>query len=169
MVLGYYYLCDAGYTNGEGFLAPYRAQRYHLNDWRQGRQPTSPKEFFNMKHSSARNIIERAFGLLKGRWAILRSRSFYPIKTQCWIISACALLHNYIRREMSLDPEENSPLSDNSGAQELDGEHIRYVETSDAWSDWRDKLAEEIYEQWRASRHELEMMFTWYLFILLYS
>ena len=70
---------------------------------------------------------------------------------------------------MSLDPEENSPLSDNSGAQELDGEHIRYVETSDAWSDWRDKLAEEIYEQWRASRHELEMMFTWYLFILLYS
>ena len=46
MVLGYYYLCDAGYTNGEGFLAPYRAQRYHLNDWRQGRQPTSPEEFF---------------------------------------------------------------------------------------------------------------------------
>ncbi|KAL0000657.1 hypothetical protein SO802_014438 [Lithocarpus litseifolius] len=150
---GYYYLCDAGYTNGEGFLAPYRAQRYHLNDWRQGHQPTSPKEFFNMKHSSARNIIERAFGLLKGRWAILRSRSFYPIKTQCWIISACALLHNYIRREMSLDPEENSPLSDNSSAQELDGERIRYVETSDAWSDWRDKLAEEMYEQWRASRH----------------
>ncbi|GAV85624.1 LOW QUALITY PROTEIN: DDE_4 domain-containing protein, partial [Cephalotus follicularis] len=28
---GYYYLCDAGYTNGEGFLAPYRRQRYHLN------------------------------------------------------------------------------------------------------------------------------------------
>ena len=54
---------------------------------------------------------------------------------------------------MSLDPQENSPLSDNSGAQELDGEHITYVETSNAWSDWRDKLAEEMYEQWRASRH----------------
>ncbi|KAJ9564626.1 hypothetical protein OSB04_000592 [Centaurea solstitialis] len=26
------YLCDAGYTNGEGFLTPYRGQRYHLND-----------------------------------------------------------------------------------------------------------------------------------------
>ncbi|XP_039042531.1 uncharacterized protein LOC120181490 [Hibiscus syriacus] len=33
---GCYYLCDAGYTNGEGFLAPYRGQRYHLNDWREG-------------------------------------------------------------------------------------------------------------------------------------
>ena len=27
--IGFYYLCDAGYTNGEGFLAPYRAERYH--------------------------------------------------------------------------------------------------------------------------------------------
>lgn len=30
--VGTYYLCDAGYTNGEGFLTPYRGQRYHLND-----------------------------------------------------------------------------------------------------------------------------------------
>ena len=48
MVLGYYYLCDAGYTNCEGFLAPYR----------QGHQPTTPKEFFNMKHSFTRNFSE---------------------------------------------------------------------------------------------------------------
>ncbi|XVE64501.1 hypothetical protein DITRI_Ditri07aG0105500 [Diplodiscus trichospermus] len=53
---GNYYLCDAGYTNGEGFLAPYRGQRYHLNDWREGHQPTTPQEYFNMKHSQARNV-----------------------------------------------------------------------------------------------------------------
>ncbi|XP_062088136.1 protein ALP1-like [Humulus lupulus] len=62
---GYYYLCDAGYPNSEGFLTPYRGQRYHLNDW--DIPPNTPEEFFNMKHSSARNIVERAFGLLKGR------------------------------------------------------------------------------------------------------
>ena len=77
--IGYYYLVDAGYTNCKGFLAPYKAQRYHLNDWRDGHQPRTPEEFFNMKHSSARNVIERCFGLLKLRWAILRSPSFYPI------------------------------------------------------------------------------------------
>ncbi|CAB4289004.1 unnamed protein product [Prunus armeniaca] len=60
-----YYLVDAGYPNGEGFLAPYRGQQYHLNDWRDGYQPTTPKEFFNMKHSLARNVIERCFGLFK--------------------------------------------------------------------------------------------------------
>ena len=68
----YYYLVDVGYTNGEGFLAPYRGQRYHLNDWREGHQPTTAREYFNMKHSSARNVIERCFGVLKARFGILR-------------------------------------------------------------------------------------------------
>ncbi|PPD76885.1 hypothetical protein GOBAR_DD26175 [Gossypium barbadense] len=57
---GCYYLVDAGYTNCEGFLVPFRGQRYHLNEWRQGYQPSSPQEFFNMKHASARNIIMSA-------------------------------------------------------------------------------------------------------------
>ncbi|TYK18962.1 retrotransposon protein [Cucumis melo var. makuwa] len=65
---GYYYLCDAGYPNAEGFLAPYRGQWYHLQEWRgAANAPTNAKEYFNMKHFSARNVIERAFGVLKGR------------------------------------------------------------------------------------------------------
>ncbi|KAA0032256.1 retrotransposon protein [Cucumis melo var. makuwa] len=41
------------------------------------------KEYFNMKHSSTRNVIERAFGVLKGRWAILHGKSYYPLQVQC--------------------------------------------------------------------------------------
>ncbi|TYK00703.1 putative nuclease HARBI1 [Cucumis melo var. makuwa] len=64
---GYYYLVDAGYPNADGFLAPYRGQRYHLQEWRGTENALSTsKEFFNMKHSSARNVIERAFSVLKG-------------------------------------------------------------------------------------------------------
>ena len=55
--IGNYYLCDAGYTNGEGFLAPYRGQRHHLNDWSEHHQPTTPQEYFNMKHFQARNCM----------------------------------------------------------------------------------------------------------------
>ena len=76
---------------------PYRGQRYHLSD--KGHPPETPKEIFNMRHSSCRNVIERAFGLLKGRWAILRGKSYYPIKVQIRIIVACCLLHNFIKRE----------------------------------------------------------------------
>ncbi|KAI8570668.1 hypothetical protein RHMOL_Rhmol01G0053900 [Rhododendron molle] len=78
---GHYYLVDTGYTNGNGFLAPYHGQRYHINIWRQGHILTSKEEYFNMKHSVARNVIERSFGVLKMRFAILRSPSYYPIRT----------------------------------------------------------------------------------------
>ncbi|KAH6793828.1 hypothetical protein C2S52_004305 [Perilla frutescens var. hirtella] len=78
---GSYYLCDGGYTNANGFLAPYRGVRYHLQEWDGASSgPQNSQEYFNLKHAKARNVIEWSFGLLKGRWAILRSNSFYPIK-----------------------------------------------------------------------------------------
>ncbi|MFQ6667455.1 hypothetical protein Gotur_033475 [Gossypium turneri] len=61
-----------------------------------GYQSSTPEEFCNMKHASARNVIERCFGLLKLRWGILRSRSFYPVRAHNRIIIACCLLHNFI-------------------------------------------------------------------------
>ncbi|XP_074337534.1 uncharacterized protein LOC141674731 [Apium graveolens] len=64
-----YFLADLGYSNCEGFLTPYKHTRYYLNLWH-GNTPTNYKELFNLRHSSARNCFERAFGLLKKRWAI---------------------------------------------------------------------------------------------------
>nr|CAD1825799.1 unnamed protein product [Ananas comosus var. bracteatus] len=126
----YYYLCDAGYPNGEGFLTPYRGRRYHLSEWRQNREPQTPQEFYNYKHSSARNVIERCFELLKGRWAIHRGKSYYPLKAACRIISASAVLHNHIRRKMPIDPYENE-LSEIDPTKEIQGDNITYIKTSD--------------------------------------
>ncbi|KAL6180386.1 hypothetical protein ACLB2K_047049 [Fragaria x ananassa] len=95
---------DAGYAIVRVFLTPYRGASYHIEE-RDGRRPRNREQYFNMKHASARNVIERCFGVLKGRWAILRS-PFYPVDTQTQIILACCLLHNLIRREMSQDPME---------------------------------------------------------------
>ncbi|KAG6503230.1 hypothetical protein ZIOFF_035541 [Zingiber officinale] len=78
---GYYYLVDSGYCNVNGFLTPYRGQRYDLKEF-DGHQPETAEEYFNTKHSKARNVIERCFGLLKGRWKILPSPSFFAIQTQ---------------------------------------------------------------------------------------
>ena len=130
----------------KGFLAPYRGQRYHLNDWREGHMPTTHEEFFNMKHFAARNVIERCFGLLKLRWAILRSPCFYPIKTQCKIILACCLIHNLIKREMPVDPlEQELDVQDH----QVVGEPITIIEPSDQWSAWRRNLAIQMFNEWR--------------------
>ncbi|KAK2656298.1 hypothetical protein Ddye_009350 [Dipteronia dyeriana] len=154
---GNYYLAGAGYINGQGFLAPYRGNRYHLREWEDfDRAPMNQEEYFNMKHSQARNIIERCFGLLKKRWAILRSPSFYPIRFQGRMIIACALLHNFIRMYMDVDPEEYTPIT----LHELpigedvpnEFESIDVVEASDEWSRWRDDLAEEMFDSWMSRR-----------------
>jgi len=61
-----YFLVNEKYTNGLGFLTPYRRTRYHLNEW-VGNTPQNYKELFNSCHSTAKNVIERSFGILKKR------------------------------------------------------------------------------------------------------
>lgn len=43
---------------------------------------------------------------MKIRWGILRSASYYPVRVHNRLIMACFLLHNFIRREMEVDPLE---------------------------------------------------------------
>nr|XP_048335944.1 uncharacterized protein LOC107429887 isoform X2 [Ziziphus jujuba var. spinosa] len=98
-----------------------------------------------MKHASARNIIERCFGVLKMRWAILRSPSFYPITTQIKTITACCLIHNLIRREMTLDPGEvEYDRMENVDINEEE-DIIGSIASSDRWTNWRDELANQMF------------------------
>ncbi|KAL2249896.1 UNVERIFIED_CONTAM: hypothetical protein Sindi_2463300 [Sesamum indicum] len=70
---GKYYLVDSTYPNVPGFLVSYRQDRYHINSFRgNNRQAHSPKELFNQRYSQLRNVIERAFGVLKNRFSILK-------------------------------------------------------------------------------------------------
>ncbi|XP_040385299.1 uncharacterized protein LOC121055969 [Oryza brachyantha] len=95
---GKFYLVDGGYANTPYFLAPYRGVRYHLKE--QGRKNCRPKDYkelFNLRHALLRNHIERAIGVLKMRFPILKVATFYPIETQVIIPAAAAVLHNIIR------------------------------------------------------------------------
>ncbi|KAL8489863.1 hypothetical protein ACS0TY_025665 [Phlomoides rotata] len=152
---GNYYLCDNGYPNCEGFLTPYKGVRYHLNEWT-ARQPQNFQEYFNMKHTRARNVIEHAFGLLKMRWGIICGPSWYDIQTTNQIIMTCCLIHNYIRREMDVDPLESS-LDDYMATLASDGDmtgNADIVDTLDStseWTVWRDTRALNMYNDWRTS------------------
>lgn len=108
-------------------------------------RPQNARELFNLRHTRARNIIERAFAVLKMRWGILRSASFYPLKIQVRLIMACFLLHNFIRGEMHNDPIEQH-IAGATQAQEAeeghgDPEFIDQVEPTTAWNQMRDDLA----------------------------
>ncbi|KAG8382503.1 hypothetical protein BUALT_Bualt05G0084000 [Buddleja alternifolia] len=138
-----------GYTNGNGFLAPYRGIRCHHHEWNNCNvAPQNYIEFFNKTHSKARNCIERSFGLLKMRFAVLRSNTFYPIKVQNRIIMGCCLVHNFIRMEMAVDPLEALVDEIDDPSDDPDIAYIEQVAPSQQWNNWRDGLARSMYQQW---------------------
>ena len=82
-----YWLGDAGYTNTDTVLVPYRATRYHLREQRLASQkPANLKELFNLRHASLRNVIERIFGVLKRKFKVPQTPAEYSIETQTHII-----------------------------------------------------------------------------------
>ncbi|KAF3790699.1 hypothetical protein EJ110_NYTH03084 [Nymphaea thermarum] len=95
---GKYYLGDGGYPNIRGLLTSYRGHRYHLSEFNApgARRVICAEELFNHHHSSLRTTVERAFGLLKGRFPILKTQVSYPYHTQAAIVLATCVLHNFI-------------------------------------------------------------------------
>ena len=116
-MVGKYYLVDSAYRNIPGFLAPYRGTPQHQPERRRGF--TSPQQLFNTRHSALRNVIERCFGVLKRRFAILRGPvpNFY-MTTQINVVIACCTLHNFIRDELLVDDIFN----DHKQEMEVEGE-----------------------------------------------
>ncbi|XP_060675051.1 uncharacterized protein LOC125422919 [Ziziphus jujuba] len=96
---GEYYVVDSGIPCTVGFLSPFRGERYHLQEYHgRGRQPRGPKELFNYRHSSLRNVIERYFGVLKAWFRILKMMLPYKQSRQPLVVIACCTLHNSIRK-----------------------------------------------------------------------
>ncbi|OBZ68423.1 putative nuclease HARBI1 [Grifola frondosa] len=100
------WLADAGFGSCEELLVPYRGHRYHLAEWRKGqRRPLCKEELFNLRHASARNAIERIFGVFKKRFRILRLPAEYSLDIQARIPPALASIQNFIRRHGMSDRE----------------------------------------------------------------
>uniref|UniRef100_A0A2N9FS97 Myb/SANT-like domain-containing protein n=1 Tax=Fagus sylvatica TaxID=28930 RepID=A0A2N9FS97_FAGSY len=94
---GKYYLVDAGYPLRNGYLTPYKGEKYHLPDFRRAGRGNKIEERFNYVHSSLRSVIERTFGVWKNKWRILRQMPSYDIEDQRNIVVATCVLHNFIR------------------------------------------------------------------------
>ncbi|XP_075675018.1 uncharacterized protein LOC142644255 [Castanea sativa] len=147
---GKYYLVDAGYPLRNGYLPPYKGQRYHVADFRRAGRGNHLEERFNYVHSSLRSVIERTFGVWKNRWKILKQMPSYDIKDQRNIIVATCVLHNYIRKhdredkgfkwdKHNLDkPESNSSEEGSSSQANIENIHDKEMKVI------RDRIARSI-------------------------
>jgi len=55
--------------------------RYHLSEYGSRNLPANARELFNLRHSSLKVTVEKAFGALKNRFRILDNKPFHPYKT----------------------------------------------------------------------------------------
>src|SRR5882724_13172104 len=65
--------------------------------------PQNYKELYNLRHSQARNIIERILGLAKKCFVSIQETNEYPMLTQAKIVSACGVIQNFIG---TYDPDD---------------------------------------------------------------
>ena len=109
-------LADAGYPLQPSLLVPYQGVRYHLAEWGCASvryivplslidlsliltvcfSPSTCEELFNLHHASARNVVERIFGILKQHFRILLLPTHFPLDMQARIPAALCALHNFI-------------------------------------------------------------------------
>jgi hypothetical protein len=59
-------------------------------------RPQDYKELFNYRHAQLRNVIERTFGILKKHFKVLITAQEYSLEDQARLVSALAVVHNFI-------------------------------------------------------------------------
>lgn len=94
---GKYYLADAGYSNNDVLLSPYKKVRYHLREIQLSKLvPKDRFELFNYRHSSLRNVVERCFGVYKRRWRVFDRGHQFTLETQRDLVYCLCAVHNFI-------------------------------------------------------------------------
>ena len=131
-------------------------------------RPQDEEELFNLRHTSARNIIERIFGVLKQCFSILVNPPHIDIKKQACLPLALAALHNFIRKHDPDDIADFSNVEDPqpgmcveplaaAGAGQL-AEGVPQAAEKQRANERRGKIAREMWTQYQAelSRRNIE-------------
>lgn len=121
------------------------------------------QELFNLRHAQARNAIERIFGVLKKRWAILTRAPQYPMDIQALIPCGLAAVHNFILENDSedldnyLEPFDVNEGPQGNGADWQQGERgegaIPRVEKERA-TQFRNEIAMQMWESYQQFLHD---------------
>ena len=72
-------------------------------------RPVNYKELYNFRHSQARNVVERIFGVTKRHFRLMVAAPEYSLETQTKIVPAICVLHNFI---CMYDPGEKVGLEE---------------------------------------------------------
>jgi hypothetical protein len=121
-------------------------------------RPKTREELFNLRHASARNVIERIFGVIKKKFRILLIAPQYSLQVQAQLPAALCALHNFIRIHSKDDgddeysDEHNEDEGGTFGSDDFDTPTIFAEE--DNVKAWRDGFAEDMWVSYQQVREE---------------
>jgi hypothetical protein len=109
------------------------------------------QELFNLRHASARNVIERIFGVLKGRFRILHLAPEYNLDIQAQIPASLCAIYNFIRTH---DHNEGPILErdlHNQNYEDFEGGDLDFGEPEQGatMSARRDQIAQAMWEDYQ--------------------
>jgi hypothetical protein len=129
-------------------------------------RPQNAEELFNLRHASARNVIERVFGVLKWQFRILVHPPQFDMDIQARVPPALAALHNFIRKydpddiadfDDVKDPQPGARMEGAAAEGQLADGLPRTAERRQTNERW-DRIAQDMWVQYQAelSRRNLE-------------
>lgn len=148
-------LGDAGFANCDKVLAPYKAVRYHLQEWKKCKnRPRNKEELFNYRHAQLRNVIERIFGVIKNRFKQLKLARPFKVRAQIRLVGALCCVHNILIYFGEIDEDEgiddqDAPEPEPAEPPQGEGYRISKAETRRAGIR-RDRIAEAMWRQYQA-------------------
>ena len=102
-----YLLGDSGYPNLPWLVTPHR-----------GNNLTMLEALYNRKLRRGRGVVENAFGILKTTWRELLGKSELNVVYMADVITACAILHNILRKQANEDLEALCAMVNNGGVED---------------------------------------------------
>lgn len=117
-------------------------------------RPKNKEELFNLRHASARNVIERIFGVLKRRFRILLLAPEYSLEIQARIPAALCAIHNFIRTHDSADEATFAGNDNGDGNAPFDDYAAPGPAAVDEPSERRDHIAQSMWDTYLAVRME---------------
>jgi DDE superfamily endonuclease len=140
-----------GVVHSYGMNATFMLYYYSLTKFC---SPATREELFNLRHAMARNVIERAFGVIKQHFKILIIPPEYSMDIQARVFPALAAIHNYILEKDPIEIADMLPPSDDDVIDRIEDsgrlatEYPRQAEKEDA-NARRDQIAENMWNDYQ--------------------
>ena len=120
-------------------------------------RPRNYKELCNLRHSQARNVVERIFGVVKRRFRLMVAAPEYSLETQTKIVPALCALHNFIcvyNPEEKMGLEELSARAPRRGQEDYSHQGVSAQEKARV-NTKRDVIAKEMWRQYQEHLNNL--------------